>query len=128
MILLLLLLSACSSCSSPTASATDLGNVQTLTSAHLEAHLGSHVTIQGTPTPTAVVQSGDCRVYYLIGNRSVLIDDCTPPTDTVPTTFTGRLDRFSSLPSSTEIRAFYLDRFDIKLPGTAYVVRITTPR
>lgn len=120
-LLLLLLLFACAP---PTSTPTDLGEASTLTSTHLDAHLGHVVTVHGDPTPTRAVQNGTCRLYYIIGNRHVFINDCVS-TDTLPTTHTGRLEPFSNLPQSRAIADFYATRFGLTVdPDTAYVIQV----
>ncbi len=60
---------------------TNLGDAQTLTTTTLEAHLGARVSVTGTPTPTRVVEHGPpehtCRLFYLLGNRKLFVDDCS---------------------------------------------------
>jgi hypothetical protein len=116
MILLLLLVSC---------SPTDLGEAQTLTPSTLDAHLGSRVTLTGTPTPTRTIEyttnEKTCLLFYFIGNRKLFVEDCT---NTEPlSTYTGRLHLLSTLPNSRSIAAYYRDRFDLKvIPRTTYVL------
>lgn len=116
MILLLLLVSC---------SPTDLGEAQTLTPSTLDAHLGSRVTVSGTPTPTRTIEyasdSNTCLLFYFIGNRKLFVEDCTHPQPL--STYTGRLHLLSTLPNSPSIATYYRDRFDLKvIPSTTYVL------
>ncbi|MBW2263782.1 MAG: hypothetical protein JRG91_17610 [Deltaproteobacteria bacterium] len=104
---------------------THLGDAQILTTATLEAHLGTHVTVTGTPTPTRVVEHGPpsrtCRLFYMLGNRKLFVDDCSGAEQTSP--FTGRLVLFSTLPKAAELAAYFRDQFGIKVvPSTTYVI------
>jgi len=126
------------SCSLPP---TDLGDAQIVTPATLQAHLGRHVTVTGTPTPTRTVEHGPpgetCRLFYLMGNRKLFVDDCSPaapdsrapdpsrvpePVEGTPS-YTGRLMLFSTLPQASDLSAYYRDHFGIKVvPETTYVI------
>lgn len=104
---------------------TDLGDAQTLTPTTLQAYLGRHVTVTGTPTPTRVVEHGPpgetCRLFYLMGNRKLFVDDCSGSQPASP--FTGRLVLFSTLPQASDLSAYYRDHFGIKVvPETTYVI------
>ncbi len=111
---------------------TNLGEAQTLTTTTLEAHLGTLVTVTGTPTPTRVVEHGPpehvCRLFYLLGNRKLFVDDCGGPGSRAPepvegTPFTGRLMLFSTLPQAAQLSAYFRDHFGIKVvPATTYVI------
>ena len=103
----------------------NLGDARTLTTATLQAHLGAHVRVTGTPTPTRVVEHGvehhSCRLFYLLGNRKLFVDDCSGFEPSSP--FTGRLVLFSTLPQADELAAYFHDHFGIKvIPATTYVI------
>jgi hypothetical protein len=109
---------------------TDLGDAQTVTPTTLQGYLGRHVTVTGTPTPTRVVEHGPpgetCRLFYLMGNRKLFVDDCSSrvpePVEGTPS-FTGRLMLFSTLPQASDLSAYYRDHFAIKVvPETTYVI------
>jgi hypothetical protein len=114
---------------------TNLGDAQTLTTSTLEAHLGTHVSVTGTPTPTRIVEHGApekiCFLFYLLGNRKLFVDDCSSVSpDSVSlslskghSSFTGRLVLFSTLPQAPELSAYFRDNFGIKIvPETTYVI------
>ncbi len=123
----LLILLLLFSCDPPRAlPSTDLGEARTLTAQHMEAHVDTRVTVTGTPTPTRIVTHGDCRLYYLIDNRQLFVDDCTG-SPTLPASFTGWLEPFDSLPDAPALSSYYRDHFDMEISRSTHVIHMDRP-